>query len=269
MSQDAKSLVQAQFGANAAKYSTSAVHAKGASLQRLVELVQPKPNWSALDIATGAGHTALIFAPHVGRIIASDLTPEMLVEAGKLAREGGLTNVTTAEADAEQLPFPDAEFDLVTCRIAPHHFPSIAAFVGEAARVLRPGGTFALVDNITPDDETQPGFAKADLRDAATVYNAFEKIRDPSHGRAISTTEWRELVTDAGLVIGHVEHCPKVMDFDTWCKTMAVDAATVPRLASMLDGASPALKAFISPTNVDGKRGFVLTELILIAKKPV
>ena len=52
----AKTLVQQQFGANAAAYATSAVHAKGASLARLVELVKPGADWSVLDIATGAGH---------------------------------------------------------------------------------------------------------------------------------------------------------------------------------------------------------------------
>ncbi len=267
MADDAKSLVQAQFGANAAKYSTSVVHAKGASLQRLVDLVEPKSTWSALDVATGAGHTALTFAPHVGSIIASDLTPQMLVEAAKLAADRKLSNFSTAPADAEKLPFADASFDLVTCRIAAHHFPDIPQFVREVKRVLKPGGTFALVDNVSPDAETTPGFSAHDLADAGAVYNRFEKIRDPSHGRAWSTAEWRNVVAAAGMKIRHVEHCPKAMDFDTWCKTMAVDAATVPKLAKMLDDASPALQTFLTPTNTNGKRGFVLTELILIATK--
>lgn len=267
MADDVKSLVQAQFGANAAKYSTSAVHAKGASLQRLVDLVQPKSTWSALDVATGAGHTALAFAPHVSTVVASDLTPQMLVEAAKLAADRKLTNFTTAAADAEKLPFADASFDLITCRIAPHHFPDIPEFVREVRRALKPGGTFALVDNVTPDAETTPGFSAQELTDAGTAYNLFEKIRDPSHGRAWSTAEWRDVVSASGMKIRHVEHCPKAMDFDNWCKTMSVDAATVPKLAKMLDDASPALRAFVTPTNSDGKRGFVLTELILIATK--
>ena len=75
-----KSLVQQQFGAHAAAYATSVVHAKGASLGRLVELVKPESHWQALDIATGAGHTAAAFAPHVARVIASDITDEMLDE---------------------------------------------------------------------------------------------------------------------------------------------------------------------------------------------
>ena len=267
MPDEAKSRVQAQFGANAANYATSAVHAKGASLARLVELVAPHADWAALDIATGAGHTALAFAPHVASVIASDLTLEMLAEAAKLAIAQGLTNLTTAQADAERLPFEDGGFDLVTCRIAPHHFPDIPAFVSEVQRVLCAGGLFALVDNVSPDAETTPGFSKAELRDAGIVYNAFEKIRDPSHGRALTTAEWREIVDDVGLVIQHTEHSPKAMLFDDWCRNMAVPAETVPKLAAMLDGASPALQAFLQPSNVDGKRGFVLSELILIAGK--
>ncbi len=262
-----KSLVQSQFGANAANYATSKVHAKGASLGRLVELVSPQAGWSALDIATGAGHTALAFAPHVARIVASDLTPEMLVEAAKLAAAQGAANLTTAHADAEALPFADATFDLVTCRIAPHHFPDIPAFVAEVWRVLRPGGTFALVDNVAPDAATTPGFTKADLRHADLTYNAFEKIRDPSHGRALTTAQWVEIATDMGFAITHCEHQSKVMEFDTWCRTMAVPADTVPKLAAMLREASPALKAYLQPTETDGHLGFTLAELILIAKK--
>lgn len=263
-----KNLVQQQFGANAANYLTSAVHAKGASLARLVELVKPGRDWVALDVATGAGHTAAAFAPHVARVVASDLTSEMLEQAEKLASQKGFSNMETAKADAESLPFPDGSFDLVTCRIAPHHFPDIAAFLSESYRVLKAGGTFALVDNVSPDAATTPGFSKAELRDAAASYNAFEKNRDPSHGRALPTSEWLELIADTGFTLVHHEHAPKAMDFQSWVKTMDVPADMVPKLAAMLDEASPALKAFLAPSNDNGKRGFVLSELIAIAKRP-
>lgn len=266
-----KSLVQQQFGANAANYLTSTVHAKGASLARLVELVEPQKSWTALDVATGAGHTAAAFAPHVARVVASDITPEMLEQVKKLAAEKSYGNMETAIADAESLPFGDASFDLVTCRIAPHHFPDIALFLSESFRVLKPGGTFALVDNVSPDAETTPGFAKAELRDAAIAYNAFEKVRDPSHGRALTTAEWVELIEETGFELRHREHAPKAMDFASWVKTMQVPAETVPHLKAMLDEASPALKAFLKPgpnPNADNKLGFTLDELIAIAVKP-
>jgi ubiquinone/menaquinone biosynthesis C-methylase UbiE len=244
------------------------VHAKGASLARLVELVAPKKDWVALDVATGAGHTAAIFAPHVAKVVASDLTPEMLEQAKKLADEKALANMETAIADAEALPFPDKSFDLVTCRIAPHHFPSIAQFLAEVHRVLKPGGTFALVDNVAPDSETTPGFSADELKAAGAAYNAFEKLRDPSHGRALDTAEWLALMAKAGLEIVHREHAPKGMDFQSWVKTMNVPAETVPRLAAMLDDASPALRTFLKPTSDAGKRTFTLDELIAIARRP-
>ncbi len=234
-----KALVQSQFGANAANYATSAVHAKGASLGRLIDLVKPQAAWHALDIATGAGHTAAAFAPHVAKVIASDITPEMLAEAAKLAADKGLANMSTATADAEKLPFPDAAFDLVTCRIAPHHFPDVTAFANEVARVLKPGGTFALVDNIAPDASTTSGFPDTALQEAEQAYNEFEKIRDPSHGRALTTGEWQDVILDANLDIKHIEHQPKAMDFAAWCKNMSVDEPTTARLAGMLDNASP------------------------------
>ncbi|MCP4428488.1 MAG: methyltransferase type 11, partial [Chloroflexi bacterium] len=76
-----KSVVKEQFGANAAAYATSKPHAKGASLARLVELTRPQPDWQMLDVATAAGHTAFIFAPHVAHVWATDITPEMLALA--------------------------------------------------------------------------------------------------------------------------------------------------------------------------------------------
>ena len=118
-------------------------------------------------------------------------------------------------------------FDLVTCRIAPHHFPDIPTFVAETWRVLKPGGTFALVDNIAPDTESTPGFSNAELRDAALTYNAFEKIRDPSHGRCLGMAEWSEVLSDTGFDIVHKERLPKDMEFQSWGERLGCDAATI------------------------------------------
>jgi ubiquinone/menaquinone biosynthesis C-methylase UbiE len=263
-----KSLVQQQFGAHAAAYATSTVHAKGASLARLVELVKPQADWRALDIATGAGHTAAAFAPHVAHVIASDLTEEMLAEARKLAKTKGLANMETASADAEALPFDAAAFDLVTCRIAPHHFPDIPAFVGEVWRVLKPGGTFALVDNIAPDAESTPGFSGAELHEASLAYNAFEMIRDPSHVRCLGLAEWTEILSDTGFGVVHKERLGKDMEFQPWAERLGADAATIGQLRTMLAAAAPALRAFLTPREEAGSLWFTLDEAIVIARKP-
>jgi ubiquinone/menaquinone biosynthesis C-methylase UbiE len=260
-----KSLVQRQFGAHAQSYATSPGHAKGASLGRLIELVRPQPHWRALDVATGAGHTALAFAPHLASIIASDLTEEMVQEAGKLAAAKGCSNVRTARADAEALPFPDAGFDLVTCRIAAHHFSDVAAFVAEAFRVLRPGGTLALVDNITPDADSATGFSPAEISEAARAYNAFEKLRDPSHGRCLSMAEWSELLARSGFLLQHSERLSKGMEFSSWTQRMGCDADTIERLRAMLGGS---LAAFLKPQWEEDELWFTLCEAIIIAAKP-
>jgi ubiquinone/menaquinone biosynthesis C-methylase UbiE len=262
----AGSLVQQKFGAAAADYAASTVHAKGESLARLVDLVAPQPHWRVLDVATGAGHTALALAPHVARVVASDITSEMLAEAAKLAAQRGFANVETAHGDAAALPFADHSFDLVTCRLAAHHFPDPAAFIAESWRVLKPGGIFALVDNISPDADILPGASREEAERTAADYNGYEKLRDPSHGRCLSLTEWSALLQRPGFGDIRVERMDQDIALQPWTERMRCDAATVAKRKSMLD--EPRLNAFLRPrTNEDGLM-FTLQEAIVVAQKP-
>lgn len=88
----------------------------------LIQLVQPQGHWQMLDVATGAGHTAHLLAQHVLRVIAADLTEAMLVKTLEITERKGIDNLECRLADAEALPFDDASFDLLTCRLAFHHF---------------------------------------------------------------------------------------------------------------------------------------------------
>jgi ubiquinone/menaquinone biosynthesis C-methylase UbiE len=219
-------------------------------------MVQPRADWEAIDIATGPGHTALAFAPKVKHVIASDVTPEMLQVARKLAEKRGLANVSFVEVPAEKLPFENGSFDLVTCRTAPHHFADVGAFVMEVARVLRPGGVFGLVDNISPDD------AKA-----AAPYNEFEKLRDPSHGRCLSEKEWLDLITRAGLAVRHREILSKDIELEGWAGRMQASSDTKKKLGAILLGASGGLRDFLQPKVLPDNIGFVLTESLIVAEK--
>lgn len=256
-SSETKDRNRAQFGANAKNYATSEVHAKGASLARMVELVQPHSDWLALDIATAAGHTAFAFAPHVANVIATDLTPEMVALAAERADELEHANVTTQLADAEALPFDDDHFDLATCRIAPHHFPNPETFIREVSRVLRPGGVFAMVDNVVPDDP-----------EVALFCDDWERRRDPSHVGCLSMTEWSSLMTDAGLVIRAMETAGKRMGFRFWVDNMSVPDELRPSLLVDLLDATPAVRAFLRPEgSTQDDAAFTLTEGLLIAVK--
>lgn len=262
-----KGLVQEKFGAAAADYAASTVHAHGPSLARAVELVAPRSDWRALDVATGGGHMASAFAPHVAHVVASDITAEMLVEAAKVADSKGLRNVEVAHAEAGAMPFADNRFELVTCRLAAHHFPDAGAFVVEAWRVLRPGGVLALVDNISPDAELAPRASEAALRAAAVAYNDFEKLRDPSHGRCLGLGEWRALLEGAGFVVQHAEHIDQEIAFGPWAQRMRCDEATIDRLQAMLN--EEPLRSFLRPYVGEEGLSFTLQEAIIVARRPV
>ncbi len=267
MEPKSKSLAQERFGAFAATYATSRSHAKGGSLARLVELTAPQSTWSALDIATGAGHVALALAPRLAHVVACDLTPQMLGVARGLAAERNIVNISFVDARAEALPFADQIFDLVTCRIAPHHFDDVRAFVAESARVLRPGGAFGLVENVSPDPSIMADDAAA-LAAAADEYNAFEKLRDPSHVRCLTLREWRDLVAAADLAECQVELLDKPMVFGPWADQQSAGDATKRNLKTMLLDGSAAFRAFIRPQENNGDIDFILTEAVIIAVKP-
>jgi ubiquinone/menaquinone biosynthesis C-methylase UbiE len=252
-----QSLVQSQFGLNAQKYVNSTDHSKSDSLDRVVAVIQPQPHWRALDIATGGGHTALALAPHVAEVVATDITPEMLTAAETFIRGRGHTNVTFREADAIALPFADEEFDLVTCRVAPHHFPDCARFVRESARVLGSGGVFLLIDNVVPPDLI-----------AARHINAIEKLRDPSHNWAYTESDWLSFVDAAGLALEHTETFRKPRDLDNWAGMMNVPPHIKTQLrVLMLQAPAPALAALAPEPNGDKLR-FYLTEILILARKP-
>jgi ubiquinone/menaquinone biosynthesis C-methylase UbiE len=254
---DPNALIQQQFGAHANDYITSQVHAQGQSLQRLVELTQPKRDWLVLDVSTGAGHTALTFAPHVARVIACDLTPQMLDAARKLANERGIANVDFKPADAHSLPFEENMFDLVTNRIALHHYTDARKTLAEMVRVCKLGGIIALDDNIVPPDKQTAGYI-----------NHFEKLRDPSHNWAYPSARLEAMMSDAGLKIEHSETMHKEMEFGPWADRMGASAETKEKLRQMLlEEAPPAAKEFWSPRIVGDKLYFSLTEAIIIGKK--
>ncbi|MBE2221100.1 MAG: methyltransferase domain-containing protein [Anaerolineae bacterium] len=260
-----KKQIQEIFGASADAYVTSEVHAKGASLTRLVELLQPQSDWRMLDVATGGGHTAFILAPHVAEVVATDITREMLVNTAKGATERGLLNVSTDVADAENLPFPAASFDVVTCRIAAHHFGDNGRFLSEAARVLKPGGRMALVDNVVPGSRLRGKKANV-KREAGQYVNAFEKLRDPSHGRALSVDEWLDLFVAAGFSDIHQETHRKKMDFDSWTDRLHVTPDNRIRLKAMVLQAPTAVADFLTPQTTGDRIAFYLTEAIIIGR---
>jgi len=231
-----KSLSQQRYSTFAQGYVTSRAHAKGEELDRLVEIAQPQPDWIALDVATGGGHTALKFAPLVAQVIATDITPKMLEAAQTFIASKGVKNATFRLADAEDLPFEDGTFDMVTCRIAPHHFPHASRFVHESSRVLKAGGLLLVQDHVLPEDEQ-----------AARYVDAFERLRDPSHHRAYAATEWVAMFRAAGMQVEHTEQIVKRHEFIPWAERQGGTPQVIKRLTGMVGQAPEAAVEWMQP----------------------
>lgn len=214
--------VAARFGAAAADYVTSAAHATGEDLAQLSELARTRPGGLALDLGCGGGHASFAIAPHCRIVTAYDRSQEMLdALAGEAARRN-LPNVETRKGSVVDLPFPDGRFDLVVSRYSAHHWADLQKALGEARRVLAPGGQALFIDVVAPPEA---------LHD--THLQAWELLRDPSHVRDHALSQWRRALSEAGFVPGAVALRRLRLDFTAWIARMRTpdgDAAAIRRL---------------------------------------
>lgn len=120
---------------------------RGATAALLAE-ANLKPGMHVLDIASGVGDPALRIAEAVGptgHVVATDVGMGMMSLAAELAAQQDLHNIEFKEASAEALPFPDATFDVVTCRFGAMFFPDLQKALRECQRVLKPGGKVVFI----------------------------------------------------------------------------------------------------------------------------
>lgn len=226
-----KERVARRFGDSAGLYAASPRFSSAADLQILLALLAPASDMRVLDVATGAGFTAATVAPYVRAVVAIDLAPAMLAQTRALARARGLQNVTTLIMDVEQLAFRDASFDAATCRIAPHHFSDVKRALQEVARVLRTGGVFVVEDTCAPGDPEEAQFL-----------NDLDRLRDPTHVRAYTEDEWREMLSLAGFVVVRVEMFPDTLQVEEWLARSGLDKPGRQAVYSMLANAPPEMR---------------------------
>jgi len=181
-------LILDQFTRQATLFSTAAPITNADALRMIVEAARPGPDDTVLDVACGGGIVVCAFARVVRHATGIDLTPAMIERARSLQAEQGLSNVSWKQGDVLPLPWPDGAFSIVTSRFAFHHFLDPRAVLAEMRRVCAPGGKVVVIDT-----EASPDVAKA------AEFNRMEKLRDPSHVRAMPLTELRGLFPQAGL----------------------------------------------------------------------
>jgi SAM-dependent methyltransferase len=186
--EEQRRLILDQFTRQAIPFAAMPAHSNEESVKLLIDLAGVGPEDSVLDVACGPGLVACALAEVARHVTGIDLTPAMIEQAQAKQRACGRTNLTWLVGDAVPLPFPDAQFSLVVTRYSFHHFLEPSAVLAEMARVCAPGGRVAVIDVVTSSPEQ------------AEAYNRVEKLRDPSHVRALSLEELTGLCLDAGLV---------------------------------------------------------------------
>ena len=249
-----KAAVERQFSQVAEHYRTSAVHAAGEDLARLVEAAALSGQETVLDAGSGAGHTALAVAPYAARVTSVDLSASMLAQGRRLALDRGLGNVHFEVGDVEALTFADGNFDVVTSRYSAHHWPHPQVALREIHRVLRPGGRFVLSDIVSYDDFT-----------ADTHLQAIELLRDPSHVRDHTAAQWLALLAERGFSAQVIFTWGVRLQFDNWVERMATPAPAVAMLRTLLANAPAEVRARLQ---VEEDDSFTLQGALITAVKP-
>jgi ubiquinone/menaquinone biosynthesis C-methylase UbiE len=233
-SQSIKDTVEQQFSPVADNYRTSTVHAAGEDLAQMVAVAKLAGREYVLDAGSGAGHTALAFAPHVAHVVSVDLSQAMLAQGEHLARKRGLANLEFRQADVESLPFAGHSFDLVVSRYSAHHWPHPHRALSEFRRVLRPGGSFLLSDIVSYGDFT-----------ADTHLQTLEILRDRSHVRDHTVAAWLAMLAQEGFA-GTVAYTWTLrLEFTTWVQRIATPADDVAMIRRLLDHAPAEVRAIL------------------------
>jgi ubiquinone/menaquinone biosynthesis C-methylase UbiE len=247
-----------QFDRQAAHYNDQWNQWSEASLRWLLEHAQCAPSDRLLDVATGTGFTALAFAPLVDEVVGLDVSEGMLSRAR--AQAAGYSNVTFEQGAAEELPFADSRFEIVTCRVAPHHFLSVEKFLTEAGRVLRGGGRLLIADTSVPDDPPEAGLWQ----------NRVELLRDPSHIQNYSPKEWQSSVEQAGFQIETIDRCDEAVPItlNDWLHKAGCAGAAAEEVRGLFAQApESARRAFAIHALPDGDTGFHWMRVVLSARK--
>ncbi len=253
----AQAAAAAQFERQSDRYGKTHILADTRDVAAALAGVDVPVGGTALDVATGGGHTALYLARQGWRVTAGDIAPRMLENARRLAAEAGCS-IATGLFPAEEIPFAAGSFDLVTVRVAPHHFSSPGKFMAEVARMLTPGGHFLLIDGSVPDNDPE----------TEAWLHRVEKWRDPSHGRFLSRSVWEKLVTGNGLELRQSRLDPlKQPDLQWYFETAATPAENRVLVLEAVRMASLRVRAALRLSEEDGRIVWWWPRLSLLARK--
>jgi ubiquinone/menaquinone biosynthesis C-methylase UbiE len=248
---------QEQFARQSQKYGRGHILENIEDVAEALKQIPIRPRGRVLDVATGGGHTGLYLASLGYEVTLGDIAQAMLERAQQTALERNL-KVETRQHPAEELPYETGTFDLVTCRVAAHHFSSPDEFVRETARVLRKDGFFLLIDGSVEDNQPE----------AEEWSHRLEKLRDPSHHRFLTPGQWSQLCENHGLaVIEQRLHPFKQPDLNWYFDTANTSPENRHQVLELIDAAPESARRLFRLGREDGKIVWWWQRLTLIAKK--
>lgn len=222
--------VQENFGKNAQNYRYSLVHNNPNDLNRMVRLLKPQPQDKILDVATGAGHTAIKLADYTQeQVIAIDITREMLSEAKKQADKNNIHNIDFRIEDVHNMKSPDNVFDIVVSRLAAHHFSNIRRALKEMCRVLKTGGKLYILDCSTVDGN-----------ESEKMFNKIEFLRDSSHIYSYSPRIWTKLLKELPLTVEKMNFYKLRYELPQWFERMKTEKKNRDEIFKILGNLSEA-----------------------------
>lgn len=231
--QQQASVTRRQFGEQAKAYASSALHSRDESLDIMEGMAKEHlgratahPN--VVDVGCGAGFTAAAMSALADRVLATDLTPEMVEQARRVGRERDAAGMSVAVAAASSLPVRSGSADLLTCRYAFHHMVEAEQVLGEFHRVLTDEGCFLLADTVATEDP-----------EVYQWMDTVERLRDPSHHLNRSPSELLRLIEECGFRVTAQGTSRVHLDLESWVKRSATPTAEVAELRRLLMGAAP------------------------------
>jgi SAM-dependent methyltransferase/glutathione S-transferase len=226
-------------------------------IEKAVLELKLRPNTFALDVGTGNGHTAIYLAQKGFNVTASDTSAVAIQEAAKLAAETNV-KINFQEHPAEQLPYADNTFGLITCRSAAHHLTAPDVFIREVTRTLKTYGYFILIDGTVPDDHIE----------ANQWMNTLEKLRDPSHVKFIPPNQWRHWCQYCGLTVTRATmETLKMPDLNWYFNVANTPPENRKKILEMLAKAPTPVRELFKLGQENGKIIWYWRRLTLIAGK--
>jgi ubiquinone/menaquinone biosynthesis C-methylase UbiE len=243
-----------QFTRQAVPFATAAAIRNEEALNRIVQWAGTGPDDTVLDVACGPGLLACAFAKVAKHATGIDMTPAMLEQARKTQQEQGLKNVSWLPGNVYSLPFPPAQFSIVSSRFVFHHLQDPLAALKEMKRVCKPSGRIVVAD-------MAPHPAKAD------ALNAAELLRDPSHMRALPVDELRSLFDQGGLGTPQINHYRMEGELEDLLSRSFPNEGDADRLRRMYADSIASDSLDLNTRQENGKIYYSLPVAVLVAQK--